>query len=524
MERRKKIDESLKERHNILRLLERLKSENITYDEIEEIGIKLKKAGKRALSPLVRRLWREKSGDLISKYAYLLDFFEDDVWLDQLIQITLRRRDLEEDGKAALLAALEGYGVDVTSPPFASLLAEIGGPLQLTLPRLLDKGMEGRILFMEEMIFSSPEMRRAIIREIPYVPDPRVLTILEILLRIDDPDIVSEAVVALGKIREEGAIALLRGLLASPDPSVRDLSGKSLRRLSFLGMETIPAPPLHPPPFPFYATCASPFDGAGYRTLWLCRWSAEGRLSSLFMQIHEHSGMTAAWGNSQLEVNECAKQWEDLRLEDGVQEIAPDYALQLTNDAIYRSREQGAYLPAEFYVLAELFHDGEIAPAPYTADFRDYHPPGAVVVSRLIAKSASLFDDEYFATWFMVSPRVYDFAEEWMELEKNIGKNKLVKEMESLVERFCRELLAPDLETVRDRMILTADLMIRTGREKELVGQTLAVALNMTNSILPLHRHPFLKRYALESMDMAREALAEGYDPRQHQYCEDDWE
>ncbi len=116
MERRKKIDESLKERHGIVCLLERLKSENITLDEIEEIGVKLKKAGKRALSPLVRRLWRERSGDLISKYTYLLDFFEDDVWLDQLIQITLRRRDLEEDGKAAFLAALEGYGVDVTSP------------------------------------------------------------------------------------------------------------------------------------------------------------------------------------------------------------------------------------------------------------------------------------------------------------------------------------------------------------------------------------------------------------------------
>src|ERR1017187_9389478 len=113
MERHKKIDESLKERHGIVRLLERLKNDDITLDEIEEIGAKLKKSGKRALSPLVRRLWRERSGDLISKYAYLLDFFEEDVWLDQLIQIALRRRDLEEEGKAALLAALEGYGIYV---------------------------------------------------------------------------------------------------------------------------------------------------------------------------------------------------------------------------------------------------------------------------------------------------------------------------------------------------------------------------------------------------------------------------
>lgn len=524
MERRKKIDESLKERHNILLLLERLKSENITYDEIEEIGVKLKNAGKRALSPLVRRLWREKSGDLISKYTYLLDFFEDEAWLDQLIQITLRRRDLEEDGKAAFLAALEGYGVDVTSPPFAELLAEIGGPLRTTLPRLLDKGTEGLISFMEEFLFASAEMRRAIIRELPYVSDPRVLLILEILLRIDEPEIVCETVHALGKTREEGSIPLLRGLLASKDGSVRKLAEKSLRRLSFLGIESIPLPLPKSPALPFYATCVTPFDGAGYRLLWFSRWSAEGGLSSLFLQIHEKIGMTAAWGNSRLGINECAKQREELRLEDGILEIAPEYALNLVNDAIYRSRMQGALLPAEFYVMAGMFLEGEIAPAPYTPDFRDYNPPAAAVVSRQIARSASLFDDECFSAWFISSPRVYDYAEEWMELEKCAGKSALVKEMEFLVERFCGELLAPEMETIRERMLLTADLMLRTGRDRELVRQTLAVALNLTNSVLPMHRHPFLKCYALESMDMAREALAEGYDPREYQNGEDEWE
>jgi hypothetical protein len=50
------------------------------------------------------------------------------------------------------------------------------------------------------------------------------------------------------------------------------------------------------------------------------------------------------------------------------------------------------------------------------------------------------------------------------------------------------------------------------------------VAMNLENSVLPLHRHPFFKRFAMESMDMAREALAEGYDPREFQYLEDDWE
>jgi len=524
MERRKKIDESLKERHNILRLLERLKSEHITFDEIEEIGVKLRKAGKSALSPLVRRLWRERSGDLISKYAYLLDFFEDNVWLDQLIQMALRRRDLEEDGKAAFLAALEGYGVDVTSPPFAALLAEVSGPLRSTLPKLLDKGDDGLISFIEDLLSAAPEIRHAVIRELPSVPDRRVLSLLQILLRIEDPELVSAVVVVLGRIRDEGSVALLQELHDSPDRVVRELAAKSLRRLTFLGMETVPPPPPKAISLPFHNTCVSPFDGTGYRTLWLCRWSAEGKLSSLFMQIHETIGITAAWGNNRVEVHECAKEWEEIRHEDGLVTIDPDYALQLTNDAIYRSRRHGALLPAEFYVLAGIFQGNEIAPIPYTAEFKNYDPPGAVTVSHMIARSAALFDDDYFAAWVISSSRVYDYAEEWMELEKNAGERKMVREMESLVERFCVELLTPEMESIRERLILTADLMFRTGRDKDILGQTLAVALNLKNSVLPLHKHPFLRRYALESMDMAREALAEGYDPREHQYYEDDWE
>jgi hypothetical protein len=234
--------------------------------------------------------------------------------------------------------------------------------------------------------------------------------------------------------------------------------------------------------------------------------------------------MTAAWGSSRLDVPECAKQLAEIQFEEGAVAIAPDYALQLLSDAIYRCRQQGAFLPAEFYVQEGMFQPEELAPAQYTPDFTGYALPGAAATSRLIARSAALFDDDYFAGWFLACARVYDYAEEWIELEKAAGGKMLVRGMESLVERFCGELLAPEMETVRARLLLIADLMRRTGREKELVEQTLAVAVNLRNSGLPHQKHPFLKRFALESMDMAREALAEGYDLREHPYDEDDWE
>jgi hypothetical protein len=385
-------------------------------------------------------------------------------------------------------------------------------------------GEEGLICFVEDLLFAAPELRLAIIRELPYVADSRVVSLLEILLRIYDPTICAEAAIALGKIREPAAVALLQRLQSSTDSSIRELSGKSLRRLFFLGMENSSVQLSPSLPLPYYATCTSPIDGAGNRTLWLCRWTPEDRLASLFIQTHETKGMTASWGNSQQDILECAKQWEEMRLEEGVVNICPDYALRLVNDSIYRCRQLGAFLPAEFYVLGGMFRDGELVPALYTPDFTGYDLPGAAAVSRLIARSSALFEDDYFAGWFLSCPRVYDFAEEWIELEKTNGNGMLVREIECLVERFCVELLAPELESIQTMLFLTADLMRLTGREKGLVEQTLAVAINLLNSGLSFNRHPFLKRFALESMDMAREALAEGYDLREHQYDEDDWE
>lgn len=523
MEQRRKIDDSLKERHGILHLLERLKQDGITIAEMEEIGAKLRKSGKRALPPLVRRLWREKSGDLISRYTYLLDFFDGEVWIDQLIQIALRRRDLEEEGKAALLAALEEYGVDVSVPPLATLLARNGGPLRTTLPRLLDQGEEGLVCFMEDFFFYPPESRLAMIRELPRLADPRILTLLEILLGIADQEIREEAITALGRVRSGAAAALLSGLLADPDQAVRERAARSLRRLSFLGVDTCAPPSPAPPPLPYYAAYAGPIDGTGSRSVWIARTTSGGKLAALYLQLHEKDGMRGVWGSWEITVGEFASYLAESSCDDGVVEIAPPYALALVRDAIFRSAENGALLPPEFYVWRMMFTAEEIAPAPYSPSFRGYDLAGLAVSARHVAGSGSLLDDDFFAGWVLANGRVCDFAEEWSELEKSTPPPRLARALESILERFCGELLVPEMEQIKGRLLLTADLMQKSGRDRELIEQTLACGLSLAAPRLQSRHHPFLKRLALESMDMAREALAEGYDLREYD-DEDDWE
>ena len=523
MERRKKIvDHSLKERHGILRLLKQVEKEDLTYDEMDEIGLALKRAGKRALSPLVRRLWQEKDGDLLSKYAYLLDFFDDEPWLEQLVQIVLRRTDLDSSAKTALLGALQEYGIDINLPPFARLLDDVRGPLAETLPRLLDQGEEGLIIFIEDFLQYPQEMQLNLVQELAQVPDPRVLTLLEIMLGMEMPEIVTEAVATLGKIREPGAAEVLSRCAATGSESLRDLCKRSLRRLAFVGIH--PSKAASSQAAPFHVDWVSPLDGAGYRTLWFARWQASGQLAFICLHLHETSGIRAAWGSGAISAKEFDEMSRDRVAEEGLVRIPLSYAFQLLRDALFRNRDTLFQLPPEYYVLKGIFKGEDLTPTPYLPDFAGFDLNALAYATQYVISSADLFDDDYFAGWYIATCRVYDFAEEWLALEKKGDRKALSKGLESILDRFSREMIAPAIEQIRNRLLLTADLFLRTGRERQLVEATLAVALSVTSFTMPYHFHPFLRRLALESMDAAREALAEGYDLREHpQEADDEW-
>jgi hypothetical protein len=514
MKTRTTIDRSLKERHGIVHLLTRVAGEGITADEMEEIGASLQKSGQRALSPLVRRLWHEKNGDVISKYTYLLDFFEDEVWLDQLIQIALRRRDLEEKGKIALLTALEGCGIDVSAAPFANLLPGGVKSLHTTLPRLFDRGDEGLVIFVEDLLFSSSEEQGAIIRELATLDDGRVLPLLELILGIEVPELQGEVIATLGRIRKTAAANLLATLVQREDAVFRDRAAKSLRRLSFAGIRA-ESPRSPERVLPFHSACASPVDCAGYRILWLCRPLPGGMLVAIYLQVHEAHGIHSVWGSSSLTPEQCTEHAAALNGEEGTEPVAPDYAVQLLKDAVYRSRERNMLLPAEFYIWRRYLADDEVSPLPYEPRFSCHESRRVPELSWLVEAAATLFEDDCFAGWVLANHRVYDFAEEWQELERKYGGSPPSHGMETLVRRFCVELLEPQRVPLQRRLVLTADFMANTGRDAGLVGMALAVAHSLGSPPLLSHCHPFLRRLALESMDMAREALAEGYDLRQ---------
>lgn len=516
----KKVDKSLKERHGILRLLESLNKEDITVGEIEDIGAKLQKSGRRALSPLVRRLWRETNGDLISKYAYLLDYFEEDNWLEQLIRMTLQRKDLEEEGKAALLTALEGYGVDVSAPPFSSFLHELGGSLQHTLPKLLAKGDEGLVWFVEEFLQRSTEVQLGIVRVLPTVAAPELVSLLEVLLGFNDRAIIGEALLALGKVRTAEALAALQGFLQEqPDQDLQQLAERSIKRLRFLGVG--PAVSILAAALPFHAAYLGLVDGTGNRSLLISRQTADDGLALLMLQINDAYGLCDAYGYRDLRRDKYEKLFNELAAEERLIEISTEYAIVLVKDALCQNGKQMTQLPAQFYVGRGMFSGIDLGPAPYLPAFGGFDLESIAASPRLVAESAMLLDDEYFEGWFLMNSRVCDFAEELQALETKVKAPRQANALEALLEKFCLEMVTPHSEKIARRLLLTADFLRKSGREPLLVERTLAAALSIAQSRKSHHLHPFLRRLALESIELAGEALAEGYDLRN---CADDWD
>lgn len=503
----------------MLQLLDRLKKENITYAEMDEIGNLLHKAGRSAVQPLLRKLWREKNGTLISKYTYLLDFLDDNYWFDQIIQIALKRRDLELEGKSAILATLEDCGVDVTLPPFSIILSGKPVPLAESFSLMMEKGEEGRLWFLEDFAGMPAELKRPTLLELTRVDDPCVLEMLQLLLWYDDPEVAGYVVEAIGRVRKPEAAALLEEFRQYAGPELQQKIDQSIRRLAFVGVK-LQKTGSQPKPMPFHSAYAGPLDGSGYRHLWLARWRQDGGIDSVDMQLHDVTGVKGVWGESGEPVEEYERRSSERVAEELVEEIAPEYALQLICDGLYRTAEEGYLLPPEFMLRRNFFSPEELKPAPYEPSFSTWP---VKVTPRLLAQSAQLFEDEFFAGWCLATCSVYDAAGEWLRLEEACSEDQLSPALERLIEKFCKEEFQPRLQEISRRLFLNADYFARTGIDGEIVKMTLATAESLENFALPSHLHPFLRRYAMESMIAAREAMAEGYDMRDHPEDEN-WE
>lgn len=525
MSRLLKIDTTLRERRRIIRLLDFLKRDDLTTDQMERIGKRLQKSGRRALKPLVRKLWQEKNGTALYRYTCMLDFFDDVNWLEQLVQITLKRKDLDEEGRLALLDVLQDCGVDVTQPPFAGMTGYGANTMEGFVDDCLKDGERGLVRFMDLFLDAADEIRERMIRHLAEVDTPDAVSLLEILISFERPEVVREAIIALGKIKNGIALTVLATAEKHHEGDIVELIRRSIRRLSFMGiLEPVQRPPSFPVPLPLYQVQAGPVDVYGSRSL-LFSWQLEdGTYAALVLLTGESEGVINALSYRMKDPREYDGVLREVTAGELLEPVEAAYALALLRDALFRSREQGYFLPPDFYVDMRLFEPADLRPESYIPRFSLVHLDGIVErIPAYIATSNELLDNPGLEGWLLSEPAVYDVAERLDMLEKkSSGVGPSEAELEAELLEFCTDLIAPRRAEMVKRLLLTADYLQQTGNEETVVQHTLATALSLVGGFVPEVSHPFIRRLILDSIETARQALAEGYDLRLEEGYDDE--
>jgi len=511
------IDTTLRERRRITRLLDFLKRDDLTGEQMERIGRRLQKSGKRALSPLVRKLWREQNGTAIYRYTCMLDFFDTSAWMDQLIQITLRRKDLEEDGKLALLDVLHESGIDVTAPPFAAMTGYGSPTLEGFTDDCLKDGERGLVRFIDSFLDVADEYRLRMMRHLSENRSAEAIALLEILLSFEKEEIVREAILALGRAISGHALDVLNRAQTLHQGENAALIQRSIRRLSFIGIrEALALPSSFQQPMPLYQAYAGPIDFYGSRSL-LFSWQLdETALAAMLIMTDESDGILNAISYRMRDEKEYGHVLADVAAGEMLTPVDAEYALALLRDALYRSRVEGYYLPPDFYVDMRLFRPDSIRPEAYIPRFSLASLEGIVEkIPGLITTSNDLLDCPGVDGWLLTEAAVYDAADRFTLLEGSEGPEQVDgKALEIEIVRCCDELIIPRRADIIKRLLLAADHMQQAGSEETFVQQTLATALSLVGGFMPDSRHPFIRRLLLDSVDAARQTLAEGYDPR----------
>ncbi len=141
----------------------------------------------------------------------------------------------------------------------------------------LNDGERGLVRFIDSFLDVADEYRERMIRRLSETGTPDAVALLEILLSFERPEVVKEAILALGRVKNGCALNVLERAEPRHEGDVAGLIRRSIRRLSFLGIRE---PSELPQAFAMPAAvsrCAGRTDRFLRRPLALVRLEARGR-------------------------------------------------------------------------------------------------------------------------------------------------------------------------------------------------------------------------------------------------------
>jgi hypothetical protein len=389
----------------------------------------------------------------------------------------------------------------------------------------LKDGERGLVRFIDSFLDVADEFRVQMTRHLASNASAEAVALMEILLSFEKQEIVRETITALGRARSGYALDVLSRAAERCTADMATLIERSIRRLSFTGVrERLKLPHSFQQPLPFHEVYAGPVDFYGSRTLWFSWQLGDQAFAAMLILTGETDGILNAISYRMKDEKEYGNILNDVAGGEMLTPVEHDYALSSLRDALHLSREAGLYLPPDFYVDMRFFKPDSLKPQAYIPRFKLKYVEDIVEkIPGYVATSNDLFDEPGLEGWLLTEAAIYDAAERFTALEGDSGPESVSSEdIEKEIINCCDELIVPRRADIIKRLLLIADYLQQIEGNETAVQMTLATTLSLVGGFLPDSRHPFIRRLLLDSIDAARQTLAEGYDPRLEE--EDDGE
>lgn len=502
------IDFTLLRKRRIIDFLESLRGKDMTVRQMDGVMEKLFKMGDQVIPTCLSKI-KEGDEEILPVVCYALQYANDSSVINPLLHILMNRK-AKDSVKTRILGVLADYGVDIGQLPLDSILKDFDRVASDSMEKMLQDVTKDPFFIsyiLEDYDTFSREMRHTYIRDLGDTRDPRTLGILKTIALTDDPEMAREAIRQIGRIRSGNAPGVLREIYPYlSDEQTKEVAAREMRRFMMMGIE-----PIHPRPFPqlkLYRALVSSIDGLGCRAVWFAwRHPKHARkLCSINLLVNVTEGIKDCWAIPEISARDFNSTLRELKKEAEVVEDY-EYTIGILKDALYQNIVSRTPIPAPVFFWRQFFNPADFKPQRFVLEQTKRKRCYDIDVSS----AGSLMDILEFRDWFVSSPRVYDYADEYSVLEKKRHQRSYPARLAKLCQRFCDELIAPKQDTIKRMLEFSIDFLVKLDkkREADLAAQTLQLMER-----LPLYQNPFIQRMVIDSIKIAKANMKKGYDMR----------
>lgn len=364
----------------------------------------------------------------------------------------------------------------------------------------------------------------ALLKNLKKELDEQALPLLEVVAASDNNRLAEAAILQLGTVQSFKVAQLLAHIDEThQEKKVRKAARKSLYKLKSAGIEveTSHKPLLRESKHQPYKCLISAIDGTGTQLIILSEEMLAGDLHLLQAVSSEETGIVECYSKRGMTKKMFDKLPDSFAREAGglqpmLVEADYAYARSLVAQAEAVSDEAGEELPDDYVSVKELFgldQAGSVENPIYTQIDTEILKQQ----QHFLRTSEELFQHPTLLGWLLPVNKIGEYAQELIDQED--GKLELSPQFqqerkEEIYQKVIDENFdEADIERLQHRLEVMAYIFFLQDNEED-AKRALAAALAFTEtSSAALKGHPFLKKLIVDSLEVARDVIEDGYDP-----------